>query len=173
MSGMAATLKPSSPIQQLSNASLDATPRFVLDSISWETHEALLADLENARVRLTYDNGTLELMSPLPKHGREQKLLGRLIETYTEERNIPIAGFAPTTWRNHSLAKGLEPDECYHIRNEPLVHARDDIKLPDDFPPDLALEIDVTHNTLDKKAIYAELENRRVLELGGRGTDRF
>lgn len=155
---MTTTLRPSSPTRQDAKSSERLTPRFLLQNVSWETYEALLADLENSCVRLTYDNGALELMSPLPKHGREQKLLGRLIEAYTEERDIPIAGFAQTTWRDRAQAKGLEPDECYYIRNELLVRARDDIKIPDDPAPDLAIEVDVTHNTLDKKTVYAALK---------------
>ena len=154
---MTTTLRPASPPGHDAKSSERLTPRFLLQNVSWETYESLLADLENSHVRLTYDNGALELMSPLSKHGREQKLLGRLIEAYTEERNIPIAGFAQTTWRDPAQAKGLEPDECYYIRSEHLIHARDDIKIPEDSPPDLAIEVDVTHNTLDKKTIYAAL----------------
>jgi Uma2 family endonuclease len=155
---MTTTLRPSSPSRQEAESTGELASRFLLQNVSWETYESLLADLENSSVRLTYDNGKLELMSPLPKQGREQKLLGRLIEAYTEERNIPIAGFAQTTWRDRSEGKGLEPDECYYIRNEHLVRARDDIKIPDDPPPDLAIEVDVTHNTLNKKTICAALK---------------
>jgi Uma2 family endonuclease len=60
--------------------------RFALRNISWDTYEALLADSAGEHVFLTYDEGTLELMSPLPKHGSEGYLLSRLIQTYTEVR---------------------------------------------------------------------------------------
>lgn len=170
---MTATLKTSSVGRQPEPDSPHVAPRFLLHGISWSTYEALLADLEHAHVFLTYDKGNLELMSPLPKHEREKKLLARLVETYTLERNIPIAGFGQTTWRIQAIEQGLEADECYYIRNEHVVHGRDDIAFPNDPPPDLAIEVDVTHNTLDKQSIYAALkigelwnwENERLIVL--------
>lgn len=161
---MTTTLRPSSPVKRESEAveELIASNHFVLHNVSWETYEALLKDLEHSHVRLTYDNGDLEFMSPLPKHEREKKLLARLVEAYTEERNIPVAAFGQATWRRRKIAKGLEADECYYIRNEHLVHARDDIDLSKDPPPDLAIEVDVTHWTIGKQKVYAGLKIREL-----------
>lgn len=131
--------------------------RIVLHDISWETYEALLNELERQHLFLTYDRGTLELMSPLPKHDRSGRLLGRLLYVYTEMRGIPIASFGMTTWRRRDLAKGLEADECFYIRNEPAVRGREDISLEKDPPPDLAIEIDITRSSLDKEEIYAAI----------------
>ena len=131
--------------------------RIVLYDISWETYEALLRDLECQHLFLTYDRGALELMSPLPKHDRSGRLLGRLLYVYTEMRGIPIASFGMTTWRRKDLARGLEADECYYVRNEPAVRGREDITLEKDPPPDLAIEVDITRSTLAKQEIYASL----------------
>jgi len=131
--------------------------RIVLYDISWETYEALLRDLECQHLFLTYDRGALELMSPLPKHDRSGRLLGRLLYVYTEMCGIPIASFGMTTWRRKDLAKGLEADECYYVRNEPAVRGREDITLEKDPPPDLAIEVDITRSTLAKQEIYASL----------------
>jgi hypothetical protein len=65
----------------------------------------------------------------------------------------------------------LEPDECYWIASEPLVRGKDRIDLRTDPPPDLALEVDITHSSLDRMAIYAalrvpevwRLENQRIV----------
>jgi len=45
---------------------LDPTePSVVLEIVSWQTYENLLADLtDSSAPRLTYDRGVLELMSP-------------------------------------------------------------------------------------------------------------
>ena len=64
--------------------------RFVLHGISWNTYETLLKDLEHGSVRLTYDRGSLELMSPSRDHERFKTLIGRMIELFTEELDIPM-----------------------------------------------------------------------------------
>ncbi len=105
---MTAILPPPPQPQPRTAPPANVLQRFVLRNVSWETYEALLADLAEEHVFLTYNEGTLELMSPLPKHEREGYLLARLIQTYTEIRNIPIAGFGRTTWRSRPAAKGRD-----------------------------------------------------------------
>ena len=139
----------------------------VLDNVRWETYESLLEDLQEQHVRITYDQGRMVLMSPLPIHERIKKLAGRLIEQATLELDIPIASFGSTTWRRQDLAKGLEPDECYYIENEPLVRGRSDIDLKSDPPPDLAVEVDITHNPIDRPSVYAALGVRELWRFNG------
>src|SRR5438045_306965 len=47
-----------------------ATKGVLLSGISWFTYEALLADLKNRPIRLTYDRGDLEIMAPTFNHER-------------------------------------------------------------------------------------------------------
>ena len=115
-------------------------------------------DLAEQHVFLTYDEGVLELMSPLPKHERQSYLLGRLIQMFAFFRNIQISGFGSTTWRSQLAAKGLEADECFYIRSEPKIRGRFDIDLSKDPPPDLAIEVDLSRSTLDKERVYAALK---------------
>lgn len=61
----------------------------LLEDISWQTYESLLKDFEESPgMRLTFDRGRLEIMTPLPPHESHKKLIGRLVETVTEEINI-------------------------------------------------------------------------------------
>ncbi|MEM7769646.1 MAG: hypothetical protein AAGA75_15240 [Cyanobacteria bacterium P01_E01_bin.6] len=63
----------------------------VLQSVSWTTYESLIHDLEaEPGKRLTYDRGTLEIMMPLPPHKGYKRLIGRLVETTTEEIGTEI-----------------------------------------------------------------------------------
>ena len=59
----------------------DGEQRFVIHDIGWEGYQTLLKLVGDQPVRLTYDRGTVELMSPLTKHERYKSLLGRMIET--------------------------------------------------------------------------------------------
>jgi Uma2 family endonuclease len=96
-------------------------------------------------------------MSPLPIHELIKTFAGRLVEFAAFELDVPLRSFGSTTWKRQDLSKGLEADECYYIQNEPLVHGRTDIDLKNDPPPDLAIEIDITHNPLDRESVYAAL----------------
>ena len=128
-----------------------------LDDASWEFYELVRRDTEGHNIRITYDQGRMVLMSPLPIHEKIKKLAGRLIEMACFELDIPLSSFGSTTWKRQDLRKGLEADECYYIQNEPAVHGRSDIDLKRDPPPDLAVEVDITHVPVDRPSIYAAL----------------
>ena len=135
-----------------------AANRFLLKNISWQTYEALLKDLESQRgIRLTYDRGLLEIMTPLAPHERNSRLIGRLVEALTEELNIEICSLGSLTCKREDLARGLEPDECYYIQNEPVIRSLEQIDLNQDPPPDLAIEIDITSSSINRLALYASL----------------
>ncbi|MGH7137947.1 MAG: Uma2 family endonuclease, partial [Pirellulales bacterium] len=134
-----------------------AEPRFVLNGVSWETYVALRDIEANWHVRMTYDRGTLEMKVNSDRHENMKKLIGRLIEAFTAELNIPLRSFGETTWRRREIDKGLEADECYYIVNQTLVSRRVEVDLLRDPPPDLALEVVVSHGDVDKMAIYAAL----------------
>ena len=146
---------------------LQPEQRFVLHGVSWQTYNALLDELESSAVRLTYDRGTLELMSPSQDHERFKTLIGRLIEMFTEELDIPLQSGGSTTWRKEDLDRGLEADECYYIQHEPQICDRDVIDLSVDPPPDLAVEVEISRNLLDKFAVYAALRIPEIWRYNG------
>ncbi|XHX79988.1 MAG: Uma2 family endonuclease [Stenomitos frigidus ULC029] len=139
-------------------ALIQSPDRVLLRDISWQTYQSLLKDFEQQPgMRLTYDRGLLEIMMPLVPHETYKKLLGRLIETLTEELEIEIRSLGSLTCDREDLARGLEPDQCYYIQNEAAVRHRERIDLTQDPPPDLAIEVDITSSSIDQLAIYAAL----------------
>lgn len=136
-----------------------AGSHLVLNDISWETYEKLL-DLfaEHPKLRLTYYKGTLELMTPLSDHETYSWNLGRLIAVLADELGLEIRGVKSTTWRSEPNAVGKEADESFYIQNEVAVRSKLKIDLTVDPPPDLAIEIDTTHSSIDKMAVYTELK---------------
>lgn len=134
-----------------------AESRFLLRGVSWEFYEKCLEEIGDRAIRLSYRRGRLEMMSPSGEHERFKRLLGRMVETMTEELAIPVQSAGSTTWRQEHLDSGLEPDECYYIQNEPTIRGRDRIDLATDPPPDLAVEIEISRSAVDRMAIYADL----------------
>jgi Uma2 family endonuclease len=135
------------------------TSRYLLRGVSYATYRALSVDLENAgsRTRLTFDRGALEFMSPLYEHERGSFLLGQLIVAVAFVLDIEIASGKSTTLSREDLDRGVEPDESIYIANESRVRFHREIDLPDDPPPDLAIEVDISNSSLDKLSIYAAL----------------
>jgi Uma2 family endonuclease len=146
---------------------LDAAGLVSVEGISWETYDRLLQEATGNQIRITYDQGRMVLMSPLPKHDRVKKWIARLLETASLEKRVRVGSFGSTTWRKQKLAQGLEPDECYYITNEPLIRGRTDIDLRKDPAPDLAIEIEITHFPVDRLAIYARLGVREIWKYNG------
>jgi Uma2 family endonuclease len=140
----------------------------VLHGINWATYQALIRDLEaEPSKRLTYDQGALEIMVPLPPHERYKSLMGRLVEVTTEETETEIASLGSTTWSREDLQKGLEADECFYIQNESAVRGKNAIDLSVDPPPDLAIEVDNTQSSLNRLEIYAAIGVPEVWRFDG------
>lgn len=138
--------------------STSAEQRTVLYNVSWDTFEALLKDTgENRGSRFAYDCGTLEIMIPLFEHENPKIQFDRLIFSLAEELDTEIRSAGSTTLKRQSFAKGIEPDSCYYIQNEPAIRGRESLNLETDPPPDLAIEIDITSSSVNKFNIYAGL----------------
>src|SRR4051794_18032759 len=98
--------------------------RTLLEHVSWEAYEALLRSWADLPKRMTYDRGRLEIMSPLLSHEQYGSLIGRMVETFTLERRIPLHAGGGTTFRREEMQRGLEPDRCYWIQNAPQMRSR-------------------------------------------------
>jgi Uma2 family endonuclease len=97
----------------------DYDVHLLLHDVSWEAYEQLRDDLdaEHRHLRLTYDQGALEIMSPSESHERWKKQLARMVELMSLELRIEIECLGSTTFRRRIRLKGLEPDECYYVQN--------------------------------------------------------
>jgi Uma2 family endonuclease len=135
----------------------DVGQQFVLHGVSWELYETMLRELADRPVYLTYDNGSLELMSPSPRHELYKKHIGSLLEELAVALDVPIETYGSTTFRRKDLRRGLEPDECYYVQNEAVMRGREEIDLRRDPPPDLVVEIDISPRAVDREAIYAAM----------------
>lgn len=120
----------------------------LLQNISWQQFETILEDLGEQRgCRIAYDNGNLEIMSPLPLHEADKLFISNFIEILLEELEIEFYPLGSTTFKTEKMLKGIEPDNCFYIQNESKIRGKDRLDLSVDPPPDLALEIDVTART--------------------------
>lgn len=148
--------------------------RTVLNQVSWQTFINLLNDLgDNRVIRLYYDQGVLEIMTPLGEHENNNRFIECLIGVIADELNLNLKRFGSLTLKREELLKGAEPDSCYYLENEPLVRHKQNINLESDPPPDLVLEIDITSSSLDKQTIYAAFEIPELWRYNGQELEVF
>lgn len=132
--------------------------RVVLQGVSWETYERLLAEHENSSsTRFTYDQGRLEIMILSPEHEEPNRSLSFLVEIVALEMKINVRNFGSTTFKREGISRGFEPDSCFYIQNAHRIKGKKRIDLSIDPPPDLVIEIDVTSPSLDKFPIFASI----------------
>lgn len=139
----------------------------VLGGVRWQTYEALLADLGNRRIRLTYDRGNLEIMAPLFRHESYAVALAELVRALAAAAKVRIKSAGSTTFRREDLERGLEPDHCFYIGHVSAILGKTEIDLSDDPPPDLTIEIDIMSSCLDRLGIYATLGVPEVWRFDG------
>lgn len=129
--------------------------RMLLHDVSWTEFESILDELGDHRAsRLAYDNGLLEIAVPLPEHEDAKEIIGDLLKALMEELDIEFRSLGSTTFKQVG-ERGIEPDQCFYIQNEPANRGKKRIDLDRDPPPDLALEIDLTSRSYP--ALYAAL----------------
>lgn len=143
-----------------SNPFLQSVPtvsKVTLKGVSWSTFMALLAEVGDDRAcRFAYDRGVLEIRMPLQDHEVPKGMIESFIEAIADELEIEVMKLGALTLEREDLTRAIEPDTCFYIQNESLVRSRN-IQLPNDPPPDLAVESDYTSSSLNKFVIYAAL----------------
>ncbi len=157
----------SSERPDLGSPRLSGNGSVVLAGVRWQTYEALLNDLSNGRIRLTYDRGNLEITAPRFRQESNAGALGELVKSLARAAKLRVKSAWSTTFRREDLARGLEPDRCFYIRNLSAVLGKLEIDLSQDPPPDLAIEIDIMSSCLDRLAIYAALGVPEVWRFDG------
>ena len=129
----------------------------VLQDVAWKDYEQLLDDVGSRRpgLRMTYDQGRLEVMSPLRKHEKCKDFVTLLVHVFADELHIPLECSGSTTWKNKKNLSGFESDTCFHIAHAQDVIGKEELEIGVDPPPDLAVEVDVTNESASKFPLYA------------------
>ena len=131
--------------------------RVLFNHMSWQDYLSVLNAVgENRSARLTYDEGRLEITMPLEAHEFASEMMALFIRILVEELGLQIKSMGSTTLSYPQVDKGAEPDKGFYIQNYHLVAGRV-VNLAKDPPPDLVVEIDITHTDIDKLSLYAAM----------------
>jgi Uma2 family endonuclease len=152
----------------------------IIPQVGWDDYEGLLKDLaDRPHLRLSYDCGKLEIITPLAEHEAYARFVDDVVRVLAEELGLQLEKRGSATWSSRRLAKGVEPDACYYVTNADRIIGKRHLDLESDPPPDIVVEIDITNESLTKFPIYAALSVREIwrydgetaqfYELGGEG----
>jgi Uma2 family endonuclease len=130
----------------------------IVQGVRWHTYICLLADFgDSSGTRIAYDQGTLEIMAPSFKHEQAADLLADIVKVVAEARSIDVVPAGSTTFKREDVERGFEPDASFYVQHAANIRGHTTIDLAVDPPPDIIIEIDLTHPSLDKFPIYAAL----------------
>ncbi len=120
--------------------------QLLLKELNWQKFEAILSELGESRAsRLSYSNGVLEIMVPLPEHEKDKEIIGEIVKIILDAQEINFEPLGSTTFKNERMNQAVEPDACFYIENYQAVIGKNRLNL----------EIDITSRT--------RLDNYRLL----------
>jgi Uma2 family endonuclease len=135
-----------------------AIQKVILEDISWGTYQRLMDERgERGKPRYAYDRGKLEIVVTCYVHEKLKHDLATLVELIAEALELDIDGAGSTTFQREDLAQGFEPDASFYIQHAARIRGQKQIDLDTDPPPELVIEIDITHPSLNKFPIFAGL----------------
>jgi Uma2 family endonuclease len=122
--------------------------RAVLHDIVWSKFEEIMQELgEHRATRIAYFNETLEIRMPLPEHERAKVMIGDLLKILLDELAQEWESLGSSTFKKQIMKAGIEPDDCFYIKNYAAMIGKKRLDMTVDPPPDLAIEVDLTSDT--------------------------
>lgn len=140
-------------------ATTPAETRTILPNITWSTFKVMLAEIGWERnFRVAYNQGIVEIMTPLMPHENSNRIIEGLILVLCEEFGLEAKSSGSLTLTRDDLQTGGEPDSSFYIQNEALVREKENIDLAIDPPPDIVLEVEYSKSKIDKLSLYAAMK---------------
>jgi Uma2 family endonuclease len=135
----------------------------MLRGVRYQDYVHLRCEPRNDHLRMTYHDGTLEIMSPEARHETPARRFAIIVHEVTTEFELPCTPTGGATFRRGSAGKntkgaGREPDESFYLANESRILGKSIINLDEgDPPPDLWIEVDNRATSRGKLPVFAEL----------------
>ncbi|HEY6333782.1 MAG TPA: Uma2 family endonuclease [Blastocatellia bacterium] len=137
--------------------------------VSWDECQDVLEQAgEASHLRISFDSGALQVMTLSDEHESYASFLRGMITAIQLRLRTEIRSFGSMTLRNDKVRKGCEPDACFYIQNAHLIRNRLKLDLRTDPPPDIAVEVEIHHDSTNNMGIYAALGVLEIWRYNGR-----
>lgn len=148
---------------------LPANAVVTFHEVSWDEYEHLLDQVGEAEhLRISFDDGVLQVMTLSPEHEKYVRFFESVMTAIRLRLRINILSFGSATMRKQGERKGNEPDACFYVQTADQIGNRLSLDFATDPPPDIAIEVDVHHDSRDKLPIYAALGVPEVWRFDGK-----
>jgi Uma2 family endonuclease len=136
--------------------------------VGWNDYEELLEAVGQASgLRISFDDGKLQIMTLSQRHEKYSTLIERMVDRLSSFLRVKVLFYGSATMRKREKQKGVEPDACFYVQNASLVGTKDEIDFNADPPPDVVVEVDLHHDSISKFPIYAALGVREFWRYDG------
>jgi Uma2 family endonuclease len=140
-----------------------AEERLVVYNITWDGYEKMLEAFQrHPGVRLTYCEGTVEIMVVSLGHEKYADTLNDIIKLIAGEWDIDFISAGSTTFKLQPKERGFEPDGCFYFTHIKQMARKTKINLLRDPAPDLAVEVDISSPSISRFPIFARLGVKEV-----------
>jgi Uma2 family endonuclease len=131
----------------------------VIPRLKWEQYEMVTGAIgDRPALKTIFVDGRLTLLSPTRRHDWHERALGRLVEAVADGLGIESEPAGHATYRRKDVEVGIEGDETYYFgAHAELMRGPVDVDLASQPPPDLAIEVEVTHPADDAVAVWGRL----------------
>jgi Uma2 family endonuclease len=138
---------------------VEPEPCLVLYRIGWDQYLEIARALpEQPNLRMTYVDGRLTLLSPLRHHDWVSRRLSQLVVAVADSCGILWEDAGGATFRREEKRGGVEGDETFYFgEHAKQMRGSKNIDLTTQPPPDLAIEVEVTHPADDSMLVYGRL----------------
>jgi len=137
----------------------DAGRWFVLPGVSWEGYVAINNAVVNPRgLRMIYCDGRLTLATTSRKHDWYAERMAELVKVLAEQLGIHWEAGGGATYRREEMNSGVEGDQTFYFgEHAELMKGPQDIDLTVQPPPDLAIEVEVSHSADNAMVVWGRL----------------
>lgn len=137
---------------------LPAGSELILRQQTWEDYENIIEEVgEASGLRISFDGEIVKIMTLSIRHEKYVRFFEMLITTLSLKLRKKILHFGSATMKASRQHRGSEPDCCFYVQNAEAVARKAAIDFSRDVPPDIVVEVDIHHDSLDKFSIYSAL----------------
>ncbi len=149
--------------------SLTPGKRRILTGVTWEEYDELVNSYQDqASFRVSFIEGTLEVMPTGMPHDKYKEFILRLASALAEELEIDLETIGSTTLKRDKRRVGAEPDTSFYVQHATQMFGARKLDLEQDPPPDIVVEVDITHPSYSKRPIYARLGVPEIWRFDGK-----
>ena len=137
---------------------------FVMGRVTWDAYVKISDALENqAGLRLIYCDGRLSFGGKSRRHDWFAERLAELVKALARGLGLPWEDAGEATYHRENTDVGLEGDKTFYFgEHAVLMRGPLDIDLEAQPPPDLAIEVEVSHSADMALVAWERLSVREV-----------